>query len=63
MKEMIQKERKRVNPKVYIISRLGRVNKQNKILHLNCLEETSVVSQVEKAVKDFGMRDNQNQTQ
>ena len=42
-------ERKRVNLKVYVISRLERVNRQNKILNLNCLEETSVGSKKAKS--------------
>ena len=34
-------DRKMVYRKIYVISRLGRFNRQNKILGLNCFEEMS----------------------
>ena len=59
--EIDDTERKSVNPKIHIVNRLGRVNRQNKIIYLNSLEEMPV--RLKRRISDFGIRDNRNQEQ
>ena len=47
--EIDDMERKRVNPKIHVIITQRRVNQQNKILYLNCLEETLVKLEKDKS--------------